>query len=392
MKYKLEPIEDLIKEVEKLASNPTKNKDELEAVRSKIVKQVKAVSKYDIDDLKRKMANSDLSDDEYYKYLDLYKELKKYSENSEKLEAVLDRKYSKLAKRKPINKKLIGFIVAGALIVSAATIGIVKAASKKTNDNKPETNNTVSQELRTEATTEAVTEIPSTEIITEATTEKVTEVPSTEAATATQITEVPSTEAATEKVTEAPSTEVVTERVTETPSTEKVTEQSTERKAVDEARQLTIADLFSTMKDDVIKLYSSDEAKMMKAKGKEYVVNTIDFIFFGSSIDGITFNDLTDTLKSDIYYDLQAMDEIIMQYAPDYKESLGEKYNAVKKFSAEKLDRAKELIINKIGQEKYDSIIEKKDEIYEKITDTIKKYGGRALKFLRNKYLEWKEE
>ena len=74
-----------------------------------------------------------------------------------------------------------------------------------------------------------------------------------------------------------------------------------------------------------------------------YAKDLIDFIFYGGEMNGMTFEELKDDGKQKVYEELQRLDSFIMQYIPDYKERLGEKYNLVKDFASTKLDEAKEI-------------------------------------------------
>ena len=257
-------------------------------------------------------------------------------------------------------------------------------------DNNPKvTNNT---EDSTENTTEktnnkpknnssnvyVITRRPNTEITEEVTTENVSEDISSE----TENTTV-------EENTQTTTTEDTTEKTTQTTTTEDTTEETTE---YDDESQDNVLGIFRTMKEDIIELYSSNEAKLAKEKAKEYVVSTIDFLFFNASINGMTFKDLRSDVKEELYEILQGMDAVVSYFDPDYKEELGEKYNSVKNFADEKYDLAKEKIIEKIGQEKYDEIINEKNEIFDKIVETFKKYGGKALRYIKDKYDIWKNK
>lgn len=75
----------------------------------------------------------------------------------------------------------------------------------------------------------------------------------------------------------------------------------------------------------------------------EHAKELIDFIFYGGEMNGITFDELKDDGKQKVYEELQNLDSFIMQFIPDYKEKLGEKYNLVKDFASTKLDEAKEI-------------------------------------------------
>ena len=388
MKYSLIPIKDLINKSIKLSDNPVRNKEKLEEIRNIIIKQIKTVNTYDISKIKNKMSDIDLPEKERLKYCDVLNEIKNYSYEKEKISLIVERKYTKLSQfntRNTKKAKLAGIITAGALVIGAGTFATVKLINNK-KDNKTE--------IVTEANKETNPNKQEINEIERLTTEYITEQKTTEASTQTYIeptTEKIVTEYNTEKeeiTTEASTQNITTEKQTEQKTTEKTTEQS----KVSEAEQRTVVDLFKTMKDEAVDLYNSEGATKVRKKIKGFVVNTIDFVFFNSSINGITFDDLKEDFKEEIYDYLKTMDKVIMHFDPDYKEQLGDKYNAVKDFSKEKLGKAKELIIEKIGQERYDSIIQKKNEILDSIKENFKKYGGKALKFLKDKYLEWKEE
>ena len=200
-------------------------------------------------------------------------------------------------------------------------------------------------------------------------------------------------------VTEAVKEDKKTEQVKEVPTEQAVTEQPvTEQPVVNEskyseAEQETVVEVFKSMNDNMDDMQATGETKKsIKAKGKEFVVNIIDFVFYNASINGITYSDLEEKYQQRVYGYLGKIDKVIMTIDPDYKEELGDRYSAIKDFSKSACTKAKEMIIDKIGQERYDAIIAKKEEIIDKVTSAIKEYGGKALKYLRDKYQEWKED
>lgn len=85
-----------------------------------------------------------------------------------------------------------------------------------------------------------------------------------------------------------------------------------------------------------------------KEESINYAKELIDFIFYGVEIDGVTFDELKDDAKEAIYEKLQAIDAILMQIDPDYKEKIGEKYNLVKEFALTTLEQAKEIFSGNI--------------------------------------------
>ena len=125
--------------------------------------------------------------------------------------------------------------------------------------------------------------------------------------------------------------------------------------------------------------------------GKEYSIKFIDFIFYGGEINGMTFNSLSDDVKDEIYKYFQELDYFLMEFDEDYKEEFGERYGVIKDFSSKKYNQAKEAIINKIGEDKYNDIINKKDEYWGIAKDKTKEYGGKVLEYLDKKYQEYKK-
>lgn len=95
----------------------------------------------------------------------------------------------------------------------------------------------------------------------------------------------------------------------------------------------------------------SVDLKSIKESTINYAKELIDFIFYGGEINGVTFDELKDESKQKVYAQLQKIDTFIMQFVPDYKETIGEKYNYVKDFASKTLEEAKEIINSKINIE-----------------------------------------
>ena len=96
--------------------------------------------------------------------------------------------------------------------------------------------------------------------------------------------------------------------------------------------------------NDINRTIDNLDFNKVKDKTIEYAKTLIDFIFYGGTIDGKTFDELTEEGKQKVYAELQRVDSFIMQFIPDYKEKIGEKYNLVKDFASTTLEKAKEII------------------------------------------------
>ena len=352
----LEPIDDLINESIRLSNKPVENKDKLEEIREIIIRQKQLINKYNYKELEKKMKDYNTPSDEYYEYLELYEIYKKYEEKNDIIYLIENKKYTKLSSiynRKIKKYKIAGIVAGGSLIITLCTAKILNGINNKNYTvGEKAAESTVSHNYE-DHSVETKTEKIVNETINNNSAEKVEN-----------------------KV------EDKTERITEVKNND-------DEQRISEAEQRTIVDLFKDMNDDTL---NGDGSKEAKSRAKGFVVNTIDFIFFNSSINGITFNDLKDEFKQEIYDYLKNMDRVVMSFDPDYKETLGEKYNAIKDYAKEKLDAAKNIVINHLGEERYNAIISKKNEIMDNIKEGFKKYGGKALKYIKEKYLEWKEE
>ena len=67
-----------------------------------------------------------------------------------------------------------------------------------------------------------------------------------------------------------------------------------------------------------------------KESAKNLFIKIVDFIFYGTEINGVHFNDLTMKSKMAVIKYALLLDSKINSYFPDYKQELGEKYNLVK--------------------------------------------------------------
>ena len=145
-----------------------------------------------------------------------------------------------------------------------------------------------------------------------------------------------------------------------------------------------------TFSDEVEKLNCFyDEKTYDKAfsYGKDLFIKMVDFIFYGTVINGTTFDELSEENKNQIYENLKVTDRILMSIKADYKEELSDKYNIVKDFTVEKYHDALDLIKEKIGEEKYYDIKDKKDTLKEKAGEVKNK----TLKNIKNWYEDFRE-
>jgi len=103
--------------------------------------------------------------------------------------------------------------------------------------------------------------------------------------------------------------------------------------------------------NDINKKIDDIDFNKIKDSTINYAKDLIDFIFYGGEMNGMTFDELKDDAKEEVYAELQRVDSFIMEFVPDYKERIGEKYNLVKDFASTKLSEAKEIFNSHIDIE-----------------------------------------
>lgn len=86
-----------------------------------------------------------------------------------------------------------------------------------------------------------------------------------------------------------------------------------------------------------------DEDVNHKEVAKQKFINAVDFIFYGKTINGVSFASLTDKVKAKVIYYTLLMDSKIENTFPDYKQNLGEKYNDIK---SRLIAKYMELVVN----------------------------------------------
>ena len=143
---------------------------------------------------------------------------------------------------------------------------------------------------------------------------------------------------------------------------------------------------FKDAKEEIIRYIESDDFEKLKTQGKYYVTTGIDFIFFDAPINGLYFDDLTEELKADIIRDVKGLDETIMAYYPDYKESFSSKYQVATEFVSEKYLAALDAIKEYLGEENYNAVGEIKDQIKEDVSNK----ASEVVEDIKELYKGWK--
>ena len=181
-------------------------------------------------------------------------------------------------------------------------------------------------------------------------------------------------------------TEITTQMTTE--ATTEYIEPTTEYVESETSKDNTVLDEVHSYKNKIQQFYDEHDIDKIASKGKEYFITLVDFIFYDGEIKGIKYNELKEASKEELYREFCEMDELIMILAPNYKENISEKYEAVKDFTSDVYYKSLDKIKEYIGEERYDKIGELKDNAKEKISDVKDKTKSK----IKNWYEDFRDE
>lgn len=122
------------------------------------------------------------------------------------------------------------------------------------------------------------------------------------------------------------------------------------------------------------------EKEEITAEDQKVLENTFitltDFIFYDGEINGVTFDELTDSAKEKVLDLYDKIDTKIESVFPNYKENIAstskDVYANIKKEITELKDKIKDKYIDKHGQENYDNFENAYNESKETLKDSAK--------------------
>lgn len=132
------------------------------------------------------------------------------------------------------------------------------------------------------------------------------------------------------------------------------------------ANDKNIINTFSDIENDVDAMLKNGNDESVKDKAKGVFITLVDFIFYDGTINGVTFNELTDAGKQKVLSIAASIDKKIDTKFPGYKESISDKTSNAFKHASEVIKSGGNDINNfakeKLGDEYYQEIINSKDE------------------------------
>lgn len=138
-------------------------------------------------------------------------------------------------------------------------------------------------------------------------------------------------------------------------SNDNVTFTSTEQK------EEYIVDYFQKAEIKIDQILASESVQTIKTESKQIFVSLVDFLFYDGEIKGVTYDELSDETKLKLLEITNNIDTKIETKVPGYKETIKESAGKSYKYISEKISDGKDYleqkIIDEIGEEKYNNII-----------------------------------
>lgn len=144
---------------------------------------------------------------------------------------------------------------------------------------------------------------------------------------------------------------------------------------INDDKEIEIISYFENLEQEVDKAINEDSFSKFKEKAKEIAITGIDFIFYGTEIKGVTFEQLSDNAKNKIMAIVSRIDNKVESKIPGYKETIKEKftqgYDYVKTKLQEGLNYADDKLLEQYG-DKYQDVKDKTKEVTQDIKESTK--------------------
>lgn len=161
-----------------------------------------------------------------------------------------------------------------------------------------------------------------------------------------------------------------------------------------EEREAYILSYFEKAESKIDQILNSETTQNIKQESKEIFVNIVDFLFYEGEINGITYNELSDSTKVKVLDITSRIDSKIETKVPGYKDTIKDAAGKTYSYVSEKVIDGKEIIENKIieqiGAEKYNEIINNTKSNYDDAKVYTKDLYTKGKDKLKKWYEGWK--
>ncbi len=128
----------------------------------------------------------------------------------------------------------------------------------------------------------------------------------------------------------------------------------------------TAIQTFNNLNDEIDNILKNENVENAKDKAKGTFITIVDFIFYDSEINGVTFDELTDSGKQKVLEIANKIDTKIENKFPNYKDTISdtakEAFNKASELIKKGSYNLSEFSKEKLGEDNYNAIINAKDE------------------------------
>ena len=141
----------------------------------------------------------------------------------------------------------------------------------------------------------------------------------------------------------------------------------------------TVIQTFNNLNEEINNILNSENVENAKETAKGTFITIVDFIFYDSEINGVTFDELTDEGKQKILELANKIDTKIENKFPNYKETISDSakkaFNKASELIKKGANNLSEFAKDELGEDNYNSIIDVKDEFIDCTKQAIEIIG-----------------
>lgn len=126
-------------------------------------------------------------------------------------------------------------------------------------------------------------------------------------------------------------------------------------------------EVINSLNDTLSTVRSSEVTSSFKDSAKATFISIVDFLFYDGEINGVTFDELSDSGKKKVLEIASSIDSAIENKFPGYKETISDKasnaFNKASEIIKKGANDLNDFAREKLGEDNYQSIIDAKDEL-----------------------------
>ena len=158
-------------------------------------------------------------------------------------------------------------------------------------------------------------------------------------------------------------------------------------------------DVIDTLKDTLTNIKNSEVTEKFTTNAKKTFIDVVDFIFYGGTIKGHTFDELTDSGKAKVLEIASNIDDAIEAKVPGYKDKISsgatKAFNEASRLIKKGATNFNNFLQDKLSEESYNSIINAKDDLvyYSKnAISFVKDNAPKLFNTVKEKLSSWYEK